>query len=453
MFTRIALAVFAGVLTLHLGAFFFYAHEQTITGARTFGESLAERAVTLERLTAAEPELLTTISAGSLTVERSVAPPPPPERPWPHEAEIREPVLSRLAELGVVGGRFHIRARGADMARPVMQLSVPARNGWFTLEAEANPRAWQSGAGAAAWMSLLSLMILGAVLWGTRRVTRRLPQFIEAAEHLGTEQRVTPLAEEGPAEIRRLSAAFNRMQHRVKAHVDERSAMLAAVSHDLRTFVTRVKLRTDYIDDDTQRAKAQGDLDAITQILNEAVAFARDEQSDETRAPVDLASMLTALVDDERDLGNDATYEGPPHLRCFGQPTALNRAFANLIKNAVRYGGSVTVRATEQGQKALVDICDPGPGIPPEKHDAVLKPYVRLEPSRNRSSGGAGLGLAITANVLRRHAGTLKFVNQASGFTVRVLLPTAAAGAASLVALPGAPRPVPGAQSTRSSSG
>ena len=437
MFSKIAWAVIAGMLFLHLASFFFYAHQQTITGARTFAKSLASQAVTVDRLTLESPQLLSRLSGPNLEFARVDTLPDPVAQPWPHTDEVRAPMLEHLAALGYpepASVRFDVQA---NRGRPVMTVALPTGDGqWFTATATADARAWESGMGAALWMTVMSLVVLAGVLWGTRRITRRLPGFIAAAEHLGAEQQITPLPEEGPTEIRRLSAAFNQMQQRLKTYVDERSAMLGAVSHDLRTFITRVKLRTDYIADDGQREKAQADLDAITEILDEAVAFARDEQSSEARASVDLASMLASLVDDERDLGNQASYTGPQHLRCIGQPTGLQRAFANLIKNAVRYGGSVEVHASAQGPKALIEVRDPGIGIPPDQHEAVLKPYVRLDPSRNRNSGGAGLGLAITANVLRRHAGTLKFLNRPSGFTVRVLLPTSATNVASVIAPP-----------------
>lgn len=438
MYSKIAWAVIAGVLALHLGTFFFYAHEQSIAGARTYAKSIAERALTLQRVTDNNPDLLKHLNTPFLTVERAATlPSRNVEAYWPHAEDIRQPVLDHLSALGfsrVDDVQMWILM---DRKRPTLTIVLPTDDDqWFSVEAVIDTRTWRSGASAVVWMTILSLVIIGGVLWGTRRITRRLPQFIEAAEQLGAHQAIEPLPETGPAEIRRLGAAFNHMQQRIKRQIDERGAMLAAVSHDLRTFITRVKLRTDYIGDDVQRDKAVSDLDAITRILDEVLAFVRDEQSSEPRASVDLASMLASLVDDERDLGNDAVFEGPQHLRCFGQPTGLHRAFANLIKNAVRYGGAVAVHVILQGQKALIEIRDPGAGIPPEQHATVLDPYVRLDPSRNRNSGGTGLGLAIVANVIRRHAGTLKFLNREPGFVVRVMLPTSASGAASMVAPP-----------------
>ena len=273
--------------------------------------------------------------------------------------------------------------------------------------------------------TVMTLIILGIVLLATRRLTRYPAQFVDAAATMGRDTITRALPEDrGPREVRRASRAFNGMQQRVHALITERTQMLASVSHDLRTIATRLHLRMDGITDSSERIKAERDLDAMVEILESSLTFARDELSEEAWSLLDLKSLLQTVVDDAVDGGGDAqliTADEPDAkgVCTRGQPVALRRAFQNLVDNAIRYGGRARVLLKSNG---LVEICDPGPGIAPEDVERALQPFVRLEHSRNRDSGGTGLGLSIAASVIRRHQGTLNFLQSSTGFTVLVRL-------------------------------
>jgi signal transduction histidine kinase len=278
---------------------------------------------------------------------------------------------------------------------------------------------------ATFWMTAVALLVLAVLLYATRRFTSYLPELALAAERVGRGGRLPPIEERGPRELRRVSRAFNAMQLRVSNLLEERNAMLGALSHDARTLIARLALRLDKVEDEALRRKVEEDVSAVTQLLEEALAFARDDASDEPRKPLDLSSMLQTLVDDERDRGADASFIGPNGLLTTAQPVALKRAFVNVIDNAIRYGGAVRVELSIAESDLCIDVLDPGPGIPPEHQARALKPYERLDASRNRETGGTGLGLAIASNVVERHGGRLALSQVDAGFRVRIVLPAA----------------------------
>ena len=229
---------------------------------------------------------------------------------------------------------------------------------------------------------------------------RHLPRFAEAAEALGRNAAAPPLAETGPREVRRAAAAFNEMARRVRAYLDERTHMLAAVSHDLRTQLTRLAMRLEYVSDANQQARAREDVAQMTRLLDSVLAFSREDRAEEPAISIDIGTLLDTLADDERGLGHRAEYHGPIHCVIDGRPTALRRAFTNLIDNAVRYGGEADITLSSDDDRVVVEIADRGPGIPAADRARVLQPFQRLEPSRNRTTGGTGLGLAIAHTVV-----------------------------------------------------
>ena len=273
---------------------------------------------------------------------------------------------------------------------------------------------------------IAAVIVLVFALWATHRVTRPLVRFAQAADRLGIDVRAPPLPEHGSRELRLATRAFNRMQDRLRRLVDDRTLMLAAISHDLRTVLTRLKLRAEFIDDEQQRDKAVADIDEMQAMLDATLSFARDDTAEEIRAVVDLSPLLRSLCDDMAEAGMRVTYEGATPLTCRCQPVAIRRAFANLIDNAVKYGDEAAVAAEIHGDEIRIGIGDRGPGIPETQRERVFTPFYRLEASRSRETGGTGLGLAVARSIVRRHGGDIKLQDRAGGgLMTTVVLPVA----------------------------
>ncbi|MDE2391144.1 MAG: ATP-binding protein, partial [Rhodospirillales bacterium] len=237
-----------------------------------------------------------------------------------------------------------------------------------------------------------------------------------------------PLPEVGPSEIVTAARAFNTMAARIRRFVEDRTFLLTAIGHDLRTPITRLKLRAEYMEDDEQRAKMLADLDEMEAMVSATLAFGKDITTTEPLARLDLASLLRTIVDETADMEPERAaatdYQGPQHLPINARPLALKRALSNLITNAVKYGDAarVTLHAPAKGV-VRIDIDDEGPGIPPEEMERVFEPFRRLETSRNRETGGSGLGLSIARNIVRAHGGDIVLTNQEKGLRVTVTLP------------------------------
>lgn len=278
------------------------------------------------------------------------------------------------------------------------------------------------------FLSVLSLVIAVVALWGVRRATKPLALFASAAERLGVDVNAEPLDERGPGEVRRAARAFNTMQTRLKRFIQDRTQMLAAISHDLRTPLTRMKLRAEFIDDDEQRRKMLNDLDEMEAMIAATLAFARDDAANEPAATVDLAALLATIAADARAAGHDVTLTGPPACDITARPLALKRAIANLVDNAVKYGKRARLSLRPGPDAVEIWVDDDGPGIADADKERVFAPFVRLEGSRSRETGGTGLGLTITRNAVRSMGGDIDLITRPEGgLRVRVSLPTAPA--------------------------
>lgn len=279
-----------------------------------------------------------------------------------------------------------------------------------------NPLSWGVGLGA-----------LGLVVWISVRIaTRPLEVLAQHAEALGRNLLRPPLDEKGPIEVRRAARAFNAMQARILQQVNERTRMLAAISHDLKTPLTRMRLRMEQIADDALRSRLNDDLGSMRQLIDEGLALARSLDTQEAPQRLDLSALLEALCDDAREAGQAVRFVGAAGVVLNGQAQALRRAFLNLIDNAVQYGGSADVSVRRTHSDIRVTVRDRGAGIPPEHLENVLKPYFRLEGSRCRETGGTGLGLAIAANLVAAQGGRLTLRNHPEGgLEAEVVLPNA----------------------------
>ncbi len=281
---------------------------------------------------------------------------------------------------------------------------------------------WSPHALASMLVMMVGIVVLGR--WATAWVGRPLATFAKAADRLGRDVSAPPLAEGGPREVRHAIAAFNDMQGRIRRFVDDRTRMLAAISHDMRSPITRLRLRTEMLPEGEARERMLGDLDEMEEMVASTLEFARGESADEPTRAIDLAATIETICDNADDMRLPAMYAWDGRLISSCRPTALKRALANLVENAARYGGQANVHTRRQGHNIEVVIEDDGPGIPEAEMEKVFTPFYRLEGSRNRKTGGAGLGMTVARTIIRAHGGDVRLENRAEGgLRVTVTLP------------------------------
>lgn len=267
------------------------------------------------------------------------------------------------------------------------------------------------------------MLTLGIALFAmTRTITRPLGKLAKAADAVGRGTSVEPLREEGGRELRAATRAFNAMQERLRRYLDSRTRVLAAMSHDMRTPLTRLRLRVESIDDEQLRTKCTADLDEMSHMIRGALAVFRGLNDDEPPGPIDIDALLTALRNEYVELGGTVTLVGHASASYVGKPLALKRCIGNLIQNAIQYGHEANI-SVEDGVALCIRIRDRGPGIPSESLDRVFEPFFRLESSRNRDTGGTGLGLSIARDVAQAHGGSLTLTNVEGGLEAELRLP------------------------------
>lgn len=287
-------------------------------------------------------------------------------------------------------------------------------------------------------VTILSLAaVLGLCLYAMLRLTRPLDRLTRAAEALGRAPlaqsgEVAALPEQGVGEVRRAAKAFNAMQDRIRRLIEDRLQMIAAISHDLKTPITRLRLRAEFMADDEMRAKMLKDLDEMAAMLGATLAFARAEGNPEPLAAIDLRELVKEAAEHQPHVRLSVAGSGPWVVSV--QALAVKRALANLIDNAVLYGGEAAVTLARQDGRFDLVIDDRGPGIPEAEMERVFRPFYRLEQSRNRASGGTGLGLAIARAAIRAQGGDIQLYNRKDsagggvGLRVHVTLPASPSG-------------------------
>ncbi len=270
----------------------------------------------------------------------------------------------------------------------------------------------------APFLAALAALVLGVGLltWiAVRIATRPLSRMAEAARALGEDPTRAPMDTRGPTEVAQAAAAFNQMQQRVAEHVTERTRILAAISHDLQTPITRLRLRAEMVDDEGLRTRIQSDLDAMQGLVKEGLAYARSLDERSPAQPIELGPLLQALAEDARDMGWTVRVPDDARGRISGNPSALRRALWNLIENGVKFGNEVELALACAGEQCEIRIRDHGPGLAEDELEKVFEPFYRTEASRNRETGGTGLGLAITRNLLHAQGGTIALRNHPAG--------------------------------------
>ena len=273
-------------------------------------------------------------------------------------------------------------------------------------------------------LATMIFLIAGLSIWAIARLTSPFQVFAAAATRLGTDVNASPIPEQGPEDVRGAIRAFNDMQIRLQRFIEDRTQMLAAVSHDLRTPVTRLRLRAEYIASRSQRAKFLVDLEEMENMITGILSFAKDDANSEPTVNVDLRSILHSLCDDLSDRGFKVSFDEEGRLPYFCRPLSMRRCFNNLLDNALKYGERADVSIEVSATTILVHIDDRGPGIPKVLREEAFRPFNRLEKSRNRETGGSGLGLTVARTLARGHGGDL-FLSEAPGGGLRatVVLP------------------------------
>ncbi|MGH8479906.1 MAG: ATP-binding protein [Gammaproteobacteria bacterium] len=311
-----------------------------------------------------------------------------------------------LADQGATGASYLVQARLTD-------------GHWVTLGYR---RSWTSSPDRLfwTWPALAGAIVIAAWV-AVRWVTRPLSILAQAAEDLGRDINRPPLKENGPSEVRHVASAFNNMQSQLVRLLADRVRIFSAMSHDLKTPVTRLRLRAEMLKDAELKAKFAADLELMETMVNATLDFARGMSDREVCQPVDLMALIESIQADAEEMGRSVAVGGHAVEPYSGKPLALKRCIGNLVDNAIKYGQRAEVMVNDDGRRLQIRVLDAGPGIPKAELERVFEPFYRLESSRSRDSGGTGLGLAIARNIAHLHGGELA-LNNAYGGGLEALL-------------------------------
>lgn len=416
---RIVLVLLVGLMGFHLGSLWLHQIGTEAVLGSTREAQLAERLVAAKRAVSELPPEERDRTAHALSTASL-------DMHWTRAATVQpvqassgriEALRSRLGELVP---EFHITGmrlgHGEDgVAGHLLLGALPLPDGsWLNFSAGLfRPPAPEDATLLSTTAMALGILLLGLLV--VRLIGRPLRALSDAADRFGGPGPVVPVPEAGPREVRQAAQAFNRMQGRIDRLIADRTQALAAVSHDLRTPIARLRLRAGFVEDGEAARAIDADLDEMEAMIDSTLAYLRGETESEPRRPVDLVAMIGTLCDAAADAGAAVTYAGPSQARLVCSPVTLKRAFSNLIDNAVKYGGGARVALEDNGYQIVARIEDEGPGIPDADMQAVFEPFRRLETSRNRGTGGSGLGLTIARRAVEQHGGTLRLSNRPGG--------------------------------------
>ena len=295
-------------------------------------------------------------------------------------------------------------------------VQIALRDGtWVTFDSHISPQVIGMPLRLAATLFILLGTVLVLSLVAVRWVTGPLSALASAAEKLGEDINRPPLPETGPIEAQRAARAFNTMQQRLSRFIADRTRVFTAMSHDLKTPITRLRLRAEMLEDEVLRAKIGKDLQEMEAMVTQTLDFMRDASTSEAVQRIDAMALLESLQADYRDTGSSVEIEGEVTQPYPGRPLALRRCLSNLVDNAIRYGGSATIKVEDAADRLTIRMLDAGPGIPEQELEQAFEPFFRGEASRSRETGGTGLGLGIARNIARAHGGDLVLRNRAEG--------------------------------------
>jgi len=461
LFSRLVLVLFAGLVIAQLLSFAVHMHERSELLAQATGMQSAQRIADivqlLDPMTAAERKtILQVLSAPPLVVSMGQA--PLAGRSADADAGVRASMFGKLVRRYLADEREVVvevtpanvvprKGRGwekrypdgsGDWMPPMMRhaespgysfvAQIRLRDGVLATFDTRMPRT------TANWpyrlllsLAVLLVAVLLVSLIAVRWATRPLKTLADAADELGKNINRPPMPESGPVEVVRAARAFNTMQTRLSGYIRERTQVLAAMSHDLKTPITRLRLRAELLDDAQLRAKFTGDLQEMESMVAAALDFLRGLESSEAPQPVDIMALLESLQADIQETGGTVVIEGETRRPYAGRAQALKRCIGNLVENAVKYGQRARVIIDDNDARFELRIQDEGPGIPPGELGKVFDPFYRVEASRNRDTGGTGLGLTIARSVAELHGGSIALSNlPQGGLEVKLTLPRTA---------------------------
>jgi signal transduction histidine kinase len=424
MTSRMYLILFAGLLLAHGMSFglMFYERYQSATSVmlNTLENEVGTSVAILDRLPAGErPQWLPRLQRDNY---RFVIGPGQPGTPLASQRS--RDVTAMIAK--EVGSGYQVHGDTISTAPERYQVHLTLHDGSL-LTLVVTPRGVMPLAEWLPFVLVLQVALLLACGWlAVRQASQPLARLAKAAEAMTPAVDGARLAESGPAEVVHAAMAFNAMQDRIGSYLKERLHILASISHDLQTPITRMRLRAESLDDGVERDRILDDLSEMEHLVREGVAYARSAHGgDETPVRIDTAAFLESLVFDYQDVGQPVTLTGPMEGTATVRPRALRRVLGNLIDNAIKYGtgAEVGVCRDERG-RLCIQVSDRGPGVPEHELEQVLQPFYRLEASRNRDTGGAGLGLAIATQLMRSTGGDLRLANrEGGGLVATVVLP------------------------------
>lgn len=311
--------------------------------------------------------------------------------------------------------REMLESDNPDTAHDILNISLQLEDTVWLNFIGAIPKPAPAGLlWAGAYILTVTAGIAAISIWLVWRVTAPLTNFAQAAERLGKNLRAEQLPEAGPTEVAQASKAFNAMQNRLRRLVENRTQIMAAISHDLRTPITLIRLRAELMEDSEHQTKTLETLDEMEAMVASVLDFTKATFHDEPQRQVDLSALVGAICDDRADAGADVTLEAPARLLYVCRRVELKRALANLIDNAIKYGGAARVSVKEEPDAISIVIDDDGPGIPDDQIETVFMPFNRIDTSRAQG-GGVGLGLSIAQTIIHGHGGTLRLENRDSG--------------------------------------
>jgi signal transduction histidine kinase len=336
-------------------------------------------------------------------------------------------VAGRPAECDAPHPRQRLLGPGSQPWRGTCEaLDIRLRDGELLRMSVLPPRNWPGNEKTNfTWIIGLFLLCIALLAYMVARMTTRpLKQLAQAAKDLGNDINRAPLDLTGASEIRQASAAFNAMQARIRQYITQRTQMLAAITHDLQTPLTRLRLRLEKVGDPELQERLIGDLSAMQAMVREGLELARSMDTTEAMHSLDVDSLLDSVCADASEGGQKVALHGSASVAVLGRPMSLRRCLVNLIDNAVKYGHQADVFVERLAGAVRIRIRDAGPGIAADELARVFEPFYRVETSRSRESGGTGLGLTIARNIAEQHGGTITLVNHAKGgLEVTLLLP------------------------------